>query len=932
MILPYRKIRERLAALHLGGIVSSSSPSIRLFTNLLRFATVGLALQAFAACNGKPEIIREETAQHHNSAPDAAIDAYVPILTTDSGHNNTCVAKTCADQGADCGDTVDGCGNVLHCGDCGKGEACSIETANKCTKLSDLCKPISERTACKGKACGIEGDGCGGQFDCGSCKTGEACGGDKPFQCSAVPDNYDDQNCPAKIPSCKSAGARCGVIGNGCGGTIDCTKELGACPAGSICGLKTPYQCDAPPPPTCKPAASCAAMGWACGLAVDSCGTVHDCSKEGRTCGPLAACIGGITGPTQCVASPGTTCPLCSAVPDCTGKPQVTRLSGRVVSPGRTDADTANQVGVPNAFVYILRSDDVAGLPKIATGIPANGTACDRCDTQDLGQVLSGATTDATGAFTIEGDIPVGQEFLLIVKAGKFRRVVKQTLPATAACKTTALSAALPANPTRLPRSMTDGLAVNIPHIAVTTGQIDAMECVFEKMGIAHTEFNNPGATGTNAARLHLYRGGPNTGTPPGAGARIDNTTPHDSVLYSSLPRMQSYDMVVADCEGATWDAGSVERDASGGNVREFVNRGGRLFASHLSFSWLDGNGTQAYAAATPIATGLGPAATWDRTLYTDTSGTGVISVGRPRASARIQNFAAWAAREGIATAPAYQFNIVDPRSTNTGIGTSSEEFVYRSDGNQRVQQFSFNTPYAAPKAAVCGRVAYSGFHVSAGGGTQPYIDAVFPAHCTGALTPQEKVLLYMLFDLGSCVGNTPPPPTCVPVKCTAAVCGVVPNGCGGTVDCGKCPPPGCRPTSCGAQNAECGAIGDGCGALLDCGVCPKGQICGINKPNQCGETHCTPQTCDDAKAECGNIGDGCGALIDCGQCPPGQVCGLESPFKCGTPPCVPKTCADVGAECGSIADGCGNVLDCGNCPPGATCGLREANKCSMTR
>src|SRR4029079_10462053 len=107
----------------------------------------------------------------------------------------------------------------------------------------------------------------------------------------------------------------------------------------------------------------------------------------------------------------------------------------------------------------------------------------------------------------------------------------------------------------------------------------------------------------------------------------------------------------------------------------------------------------------------------------------GVISVGRPRASPRIGSFAAWAVREGIATAPAYQFNIVDPRSTNTGIGASTEEFVFRQDGNQRIQQFSFNTPYAAPKTAACGRVAYSGFHVSAGGGNMPYATSVFPQH-----------------------------------------------------------------------------------------------------------------------------------------------------------------------------------------------------------
>jgi hypothetical protein len=896
----------------------------------LRCVVVGLVLVGFSACSGKPEIIREDFPGVTKPTVDAGADATTPIFPSDSG-TGSCKGKSCDALGLDCGDTVNDCGKILHCGTCATGESCSIEKANVCTQLTDLCKPIAAKTACAGKACGVEGDGCGGKIDCGSCKATEACGAEMPFQCAATGMTYDPNNCPSKIASCKAAGARCGVIGNGCGGTIDCNKELGACPAGTMCGVKTPYQCDPPTSTTCKPAVSCAALGWACGIALDGCGNGYDCAKEGRTCAANESCQGGITGPTRCVAGSSGTCALCSAIPNCTGKPQLTRITGRVLTPGRADNDAANQVGVPNAFVYILRTDDPAALPAITTGIPANGTSCDRCDTQDLGDVLIGATTDATGHWVLEGNIPVGAEFLMVVKVGKFRRAFKTTLPKTAACVTTNFATTLPQNQTRLPRSRTDGLAVNIPHIAVTTGLIDAMECVFEKMGIAHGEFGNPGATGTAAPRIHLYRGGANTGMPPGQGARIDDNTPHDSAIYGSLARMQSYDMVVSDCEGQSWDSSFTERDMYGANVREYVNRGGRLFASHLSFSWLDGNGNQAYAAATPIATGLNQAATWDPALYTDTSGTGVISVGRPLASPRIANFAAWATAEGIATAPNYQFNIVDPRSTNTGIGMSTEEFVYRQDGNQRIQQFSFNTPYAAPKAASCGRVAYSGFHVSAGGGSTPYANSVFPQHCMGSLTKQEKVLLYMLFDLGSCIGNTPPPPTCTPIKCGAGMCGVNANGCGGTVDCGKCPPPGCKPTTCAAQSADCGKIGDGCGAVLDCGVCATGKVCGIAGPNKCGSTTCNPQTCSDAKAECGNVGDGCGGLIDCGDCPPGQVCGLESPYHCGTPPCTPKTCSDVGAQCGNIADGCGMVTDCGPCPAGSTCVL-ETNKCVRTR
>jgi hypothetical protein len=530
-------------------------------------------------------------------------------------------------------------------------------------------------------------------------------------------------------------------------------------------------------------ATTCTEQGWACGSMLDDCGNVIDCSAEGLGCKADEVCTGGINGPTVC--SPAAVpCAACAAVPDCNAAAQLTRLTGRVVTPGRTDDDTGNQVGVPNAQVFISRSPNASDLPSIDAGIPDGGTSCQRCADEDLGPVLVGAVTDASGNYTLEGQIPVGQEFLLVVQIGKFRRAVPVTLPASAACQTTALPSTLPDNPTRLPRSQTDGQAVNLPRIAISTGQIDAMECVFEKLGISHDEFGNPGATATE--RIQLYRGGPDTGDPPGSGARIDDDTPHDSVLYGDLSRLEQYDLVVADCEGATWDADFSERDAFGDNVREYVNRGGRLFASHLSFSWLDGNGSATYDPNAAIATGLDAAGTWSTLVDTSDSGTGQISVGRPAASPHIDNFAAWMLNEGITSAASPTFPIIQPRSQSLSLGPASEEFVFLADGNQRVQQFSFNTPYAAPADQACGRVSYSGFHVSAGSGNAPFADAIFPDHCSGDLTDQEKVLLYMLFDLGACIGSTPVPPACVPVSCDGH-CGLAQDGCGSVVDCGPC-------------------------------------------------------------------------------------------------------------------------------------------------
>jgi hypothetical protein len=910
-----------------------------------RFASLCL-LGAFAACGSDPQFQAIDNGTSPDDTPLRGGNNGTGSTTGNGGRGNNgnggsvvtvggtsqCEPKSCDDLGMDCGTVADGCGDIIDCGECDADSKCGIVETNVCTPLDSLCTPIPEDEACEGKECGAEGDGCGHTYQCGECDDGETCGAEEPFQC-AVGSGPGD--C-VPIASCADAGKRCGVIGDGCGGTIDCTAELGDCPEETFCGIDEPYQCAAPP--ECESdVTSCGDSDWECGMFVDECGNVFDCADVGRSCGPFELCKGGVNGATECQnAVPD--CELCGNVPACpTNGP--TRISGRVVTPGRNDANVENQVGVPNAFVYILRNDDPAQLPAITTGIGggATGTACERCEDQDLGPVLAGAVTDASGAFTISGNIPVGVQFVLVVKVGKFRRAIRLTIPEADACKTTALPTTVSAgNPTRLPRTMSDGLAVNIPRVAVSTGEIDAIECVLFKMGIAQAEFGNPG-NGTAAPRVHLYRGGNNN---TAAGARVDADTPRESTLYGSADRLRAYDMVIADCEGASYS--SDPDNAQQGNVRDFVNRGGRLFASHLSFTWLadnnTGNNTVYPAGQADFTTGLRPSATWNGSADSSTNtGNGIISIGRPHVSPRIENFRDWMVTEGVTTAnttPAFSFNLNEPRSqvangAGDQIQAGTEEFVHTTTPN-RTQQFSFNTPYGAPEMAACGRVAYSGFHVSYGGGSSPYAGSTFPGHCydpnnasvsnNGNLTNQEKVLLYMLFDLGACVGDDPETPSCTPAECPNDVCGIIPNGCGGTLNCGPCTPM-CKPTTCAAQNAECGSIGDGCEAVLDCGPCPPGQTCGAQSPNQCGDgPDCEPRSCEDADAECGLVGDGCSDVIDCGECPPGQICGLEEPYKCGTPECQPTTCDAERAQCGDISDNCGDVLDCGECPANKQC------------
>ncbi|MCO4762984.1 MAG: hypothetical protein KC502_15820, partial [Myxococcales bacterium] len=121
----------------------------------------------------------------------------------------------------------------------------------------------------------------------------------------------------------------------------------------------------------------------------------------------------------------------------------------------------------------------------------------------------------------------------------------------------------------------------------------------------------------------------------------------------------------------------------------------------------------------------------------------------------------------------------------------------------------------------------------------------------------------------------------------------------------------GCPPKTCASAGANCGTMPDGCGGTLNCGQCTGGQVCGAG--NICGNTPCQKQTCQQVSAACGTATDGCGGTQSCGDCSGGQACQSNQCI------CQPKTCQQVGATCGKVDNGCGGSIDCGVC---ATCEL----------
>jgi hypothetical protein len=807
---------------------------------------VALIMIMFAACN-------------QNSLA-GSIDGGGLLGTDDAatgmGGPGGCAFVTCASAGAACGPIGDGCGGVIQCGTCMFPQICGGGGVHfQCGTIDCIPRTCAEA----GANCGPVGDGCGGTIQCGDCPAGQACGrGGVPSVCGAVGG--------ACVPrTCAQAGAGCGPAGDGCGGALDC----GACtPPQSCGGGGVPSVCGAP---SCTPR-TCAEAHADCGPIGDGCGGVIDCG----VCAAPNVCGGGGL-PNVC----GNSFPGGGSFAQCDGG--VTTLSGVVVA----GTDPARGFGAPdpvvNAYVYV---------PSGPVRPIATGATCDQCAASQ--PAIVAAITGTDGSFVLTNP-PVGS-VTLVIQLGKWRRVVTTNVTPCADNRLTL-------EQTRLPRNRSEG---DIPRFAVDTGDVDVLQCVLRKMGIEDAEFTNPllaGGLPTSPGRVHFYQADPGRNAAGAGGAVIDPATPPDSALWGSQATLDAYDIVLFPCQGGQDNQAAAEQ----GRVVSYANLGGRVFATHFSYTWLYDIAPFSSTAAWNINQGM-----YDGAV-------GWIDTSFPKGQA----LSDWLQLVGASTTPG-QIPVSVVRHDFDSVVAPSQRWMYSQAPDPAMPlHYTFNTPVGAPAQNQCGRVVYSDFHVENVGGSK---GVTFPNECTNTpMTPQEKLLEYMLFDLTSCV--QPDVPTCTPRTCDQLgyECGLQGDGCGGVIDCGVCTPPetcggggmpgvcggGCTPRTCGPS--DCGPQADGCGGALDCGPCAVDMA-----------APCRPLGCAEQNILCGPAGDGCGGLLQCGGCPPTQSC-----FSGQCRGCTPRTCDEAGANCGPVGDGCGGIIDCGVCTPPETCGGGgAANRC----
>jgi len=387
-----------------------------------------------------------------------------------------------------------------------------------------------------------------------------------------------------------------------------------------------------------------------------------------------------------------------------------TSLSGKVYAPNGIDP-------LPNVIVYVPSAPVAPFTP---------GVSCASADQQVSGAPLASATTAADGSFTLQG-VPAGANIPLVVQAGRWRRQV--VIPDVPACANTAVPATL----THLPTSQAEG---DIPRIAMVTGYADGLECVLRKIGIADSEFTNPGGLG----HISIFKG---SGDP---GAIVDANTPAEDQLESTQAALNNYDMVMFGCQGGQYLPPSAYQT----NLIDYVNAGGRILLTHFGYVWLYND--------TPFS----ETAEWDVDQphdFTSDPETANVVETLPNGSPYPDGIqlAEWLKDVGASTT-AGQITIGTLRKDQNGVNPPTQPWLSITDQNytNSIMQFTFNTPVGTAAANQCGRVMFNEYHVEDQMLTYP---TVFPAECSsGPMTSQEKLLEFSLFNLSSFLTTGVPP------------------------------------------------------------------------------------------------------------------------------------------------------------------------------
>jgi sugar lactone lactonase YvrE len=384
---------------------------------------------------------------------------------------------------------------------------------------------------------------------------------------------------------------------------------------------------------------------------------------------------------------------------------QTTTVSGTVYVPNASDP-------LPNALVYVTTGT----VAPFVSGAQCPGVNCQTFANAIPANAIVSAYSAADGTFTLQA-VPENTTYTLVIQAGKWRRQFSQ---AVATSPITGLALVMP----------TTHAQGDIPLIAISTGSVDATECVLRDVGVADAEFTDDIVGG--GGRIHLYTGNLS------AGAEINASTPSETVLMGTGATLNNYDMAMFPCQGNP----TAEASSYVDNLLAYTSAGGRVMATHYSLVWLD-------TAETYMGATFNGAVNW---LTQSSPANGVATINTSFTDGA--TLAQWIQDIGDSFNNTLgQISISTLRHDTTGVIAPTQIWLTLNSPAD-IMQLSFNTPLGAAASGQYGRVLYNEYHVEA---VSESPGTIFPAECGAVKTPpemspQEKMLEYALFDLSNFV------------------------------------------------------------------------------------------------------------------------------------------------------------------------------------
>ena len=835
------------------------------------------------------------------------------------GGDAGCIAVTCEQMGIECGPMANRCGGLVNCGSCALPEICGgAGVPGKCgltgSNISDAGTCIPTTCAIQGATCGVIGDGCGGLLNCGSCTMGKVCGGGGvPYECGG--------GAFCTPLTCATADAGCGTVGNGCGQTLNC----GGCTAPQVCGGGgEPNKCGGGS--TCTPINPCPATGG-CGSAGDGCGGTVQCGPTCADGGVNCACTGGAAcgaggTPNQCggqvICQPKTCGQLganCGPVSDgCGNIIQCGTCSGGQTCGG---GGQANVCGAPPTCT-----------PKTCAQVGANcGVAPDGCGnvTANCGTCSGIDICGGAGAANVCGSVRPD--------AGPCTTLCQNTQTCSGVDGGTSLSGTVyaPTNqaagygaPDPIPNAL-----VYVPNGTVRSldgdGGVTCDKCTDTVSGnplVSTNADSNGNFTLTNVPcgvdvpvviQLGKWRRQITVPAP----ACCTNTAL--TAEQTRLPRKQGEGHPNDSIPKIAVVTGSADKiecvlPKIGIAMDQYSQSGGngRVKFYRDNGAQFTGGGT---TGAATLFNSLEEMRKYDMIILD------CVGSENVRTIAQRQNLEAYANAGGRVFASHFAYVwLYNKAKDPSGTVVTAPNVAFNTDFKDTAA-FTVNQTYPPNQDG--------------------YIDTSFPKGVTFAQWVQ--------LVNAQASSSTPAVPR---IRVTevrndmASITNLAQRWVYGTAANGTTTIPlqyTFNTPVRAASDAQCGRVlfsdfhvinaSSGNQTWPDhCSVSPMTpqekvfeylifDLSSCIAPDVPPPQMCTPKTCAQQGLNCGVASDGCGNAINCGTCTAPQQCGgTGTPNVCGNP-CTPKTCAQLGANCGNQGDGCGGQLSCGTCTAPQTCG-----------